>query len=255
MEKQLDFLFLENEEQTFIIRSLRDNLTECGYETGKCDFSIKDLKNLVQMPKFFVVDAELLLLRPESRVFLYDRCIEYNRKIILIGYRDTLRSLYDVSVTNVIADSFERPMNNIDVVERLRVLLREFEAKGNRKNILVVDDSPTFLRLMSEWFEKDYNVNVCPSASAAFHMIETNKPDLILLDYEMPICNGAQFLQMLRNEPSTAKIPIIFLTSKDDVQTVKSLIALRPQGYLLKNQSKDNALHVIADYFIKEQFK
>ena len=119
----------------------------------------------------------------------------------------------------------------------------------------MVDDSPAFLRLISEWLEKDYNVNVCPSASAAFHMIGTNKPDLVLLDYEMPVCNGAQFLEMLRSEPATAGIPVMFLTSRDDAQTVKSLIALKPQGYLLKNQSKDNTLHVIAEYFIKEQMK
>lgn len=253
--KQYDFLFIENEEQSFIIRSLKDNLKKNGYEVDKCDIAVKNLEALEPMPKFFVVDAELLQMYPETRVILYDRCIEFNRKVILIGYRNTLQSLYDVSVTNVIAASFERPVNNTEIIEKLKVLIGQYDEKKTKRTILVVDDSPTFLRLVSEWLENDYNVNVCPSATAAFHMIETNKPDLILLDYEMPVCNGAQFLEMLRNEPVTSKIPVIFLTSKDDAQTVKSLIALRPQGYLLKNQPKDYTLRVIEEFFVKEQIK
>ncbi len=250
-----DFLFLEDDEQSFIIRSLKENLKNSGYGVDSCNIHMKQLQMISQMPKFFIVDAELLLKNVDSRVYLYDRCIEFNRKIILIGYRNTLQSLYDVSATNVFAASFERPVNNMEIVEKLMTLVNGYDAKGAKKSILVVDDSPSFLRLVSEWLETDYNVNVCPSATAAFHMIETNKPDLILLDYEMPVCNGAQFLEMLRNEPTMAGIPVMFLTSKDDAQTVKSLIALRPQGYLLKSQPKETTLHAIAEVFIKEQLK
>lgn len=105
-----------------------------------------------------------------------------------------------------------------------------------KKNILVIDDSPSYLRMIAGWLDNDYNVRACPTVSAAFHMIEVSQPDLILLDYEMPICNGAQFLQMLRSEPMTAEIPVVFLTSSDDKETVLSLLALKPKGYLLKNQ-------------------
>lgn len=120
---------------------------------------------------------------------------------------------------------------------------------GEKKKILVIDDSPTFLRLISEWLEQDYNVRVCPTTAAAFHMIEIGEPDLILLDYEMPICNGAQFLQMLRSEPGTAEIPVVFLTSSDDKETVLSLLALKPQGYILKSQTKDVVLEKIRKFF------
>lgn len=255
MKMEFDFLFIGDGELTFIMHSLKDNLANGGYKTGKCDISVQSLETISQMPKFFVVDAEVLLAHPESRVFLYDRCIELNRKVIVVGYSNALNNLYDVSVTNVIACGFERPVNNSEVAEKLKELIRDFNERGNKRNILVVDDSPTFLRLMSEWLETDYNVNVCPSASAAFHMIETNKPDLILLDYEMPICNGAQCLQMLRSELTTARIPVIFLTSKDDAETVKSLIALKPQGYLLKTEAKDKTLRAIAEFFVRERMK
>lgn len=252
MTETLDFMFVEEDEPSFIIRSLKDNLISNGYAVGKCSINVNSLNLIEHMPKFFVVDAELLLGRSEFRASLFDRCIEFNRKVVLIGYKNTLQSIQEVSVTNVIAECFERPMNNNEFIERMKILVDKYDEKGVRKNILVVDDSPAFLRLISEWLEENYNVNVCPSASAAFHMIETNKPDLILLDYEMPICNGALFLEMLHNEPTTAKIPVIFLTSKDDAQTVKSLIALKPQGYLLKNQPKESTMSAIAEFFIRE---
>ncbi len=252
MNQKCDLLFLGNEDMSFIMHSLMNNLSNKGFKVERRDINQQSLEELEDMPKFFVADAEVLLSHSGFRVFLYDRCIEFNRKIILIGDKDSLRKIYDITVTNVIAMSCERPVNINEVIEKLDQLVAEFDVKGNRKNILVVDDSPVFLRLMSEWLENEYNINVCPSATNAFHFIETNKPDLILLDYEMPVCNGAQFLQMLHSETTTAKIPVMFLTSKDDMETVKSLIALKPQGYLLKNQSKDVILERIAEFFIKE---
>jgi len=255
MSRAVDVLFLAKGEASFIIRSLKEKLEGADVSTDKVEMVIKELEGVDEMPKFFIADAETLLENKEARVYLYDRCIESNRKLILIGDNSSLANLYDVTATNVIAESFERPIVYEDIVKKIKKHISDFDAKGEKKNILVVDDSPTFLRLISEWLENDYNVNVCPSATAAFHMINTNRPDLILLDYEMPICNGAQFLQMLHSERSTEDIPVIFLTSKDDVETVKSVIALKPQGYLLKNQTKLQTLQAIAEFFVREKMK
>ncbi len=250
-----DLLFLGNEDMSFVMHSLMHNLINKKFKVQRMDVDINNLYELQQMPKFFIVDAEVLVIHSDFRVFLYDKCIEFNRKIVLIGDKEALKKLYDISVTNVIALSCERPINANDVAEQIDNLIRDYDIKGNKRSILVVDDSPVFLRLMAEWLEMDYNINVCPSAMNAFHLIDTNKPDLILLDYEMPVCNGAQFLKMLHSEPETAKIPVMFLTSKDDVNTVKSLIALKPQGYLLKSQSKDSILKKIEEFFIKETIR
>lgn len=255
MNRGIDYMFLAKGELPFLLHSLKDLLKSKGMFTDKCNLDVETLIEVMPKSNFFIVDAATLLDNHTERVFLYDKCIEHNKKIILIGDDNTLADLDRVSTANVVAYTFKRPINNSEIADKLKTLIREFAMNQNKKNILVVDDSPTFLRLMSSWLENEYNVNVCPSATAAFHMIETNKPDLILLDYEMPICNGAQFLQMLRSEMNTSSIPVIFLTSKDDIDTVKALIALKPQGYLLKNQSKENTLNAISGFFIKEQMK
>jgi len=255
MNKIVDILFLIKGEPSFVMRSLKDKLEQTAVSTDRVEFDMKSLEAISDMPKFFISDAETLLENKEARVFLYDRCLENNRKLILIGDNSSLMNLYDVTATNVIIESFVRPVNYEDIIERTKKHISVFNAKSVKKNILVVDDSPTYLRLISEWLERDYNVNVCPSATAAFHKIDTSRPDLILLDYEMPICNGAQFLEMLHSERHTKDIPVIFLTSRDDAETVKSLIALKPQGYLLKNQTKEQTLLAIAEFFVREKIK
>lgn len=253
MSDTYDCLFLYNEKMNFIMNALKDIVSETGIQVTQADISMDSLNFIKDFPSLILVEAEILLKNAESRVYLCDRCIEKGNKLVLIGDQDDLKKLLDCIVGKVIAKTFQRPINNKEAAKELQTILKELEAKGARKNVLVVDDSPVFLRTVSDWLEADYNVNICPSATAAFHMMEVNKPDLILLDYEMPVCSGAQFLEMLHSELSTSEIPVIFLTSRGDADTVKKVLALGPQGYLLKSQPKENILQSIADFFEKEK--
>ena len=77
------------------------------------------------------------------------------------------------------------------------------------------------------------------------------KVDLILLDYEMPVTTGPQVLRMLRSEPETAQIPIVFLTGIGDAESVKQVIALKPDGYLLKSTPRPELLNWLKLFFGK----
>ena len=68
----------------------------------------------------------------------------------------------------------------------------------------------------------------------AMTSIGKNRPDLILLDYEMPVCDGRQTLEMIRADDDLKDIPVIFLTSVNDREHIQSVLELHPQGYLLK---------------------
>lgn len=123
--------------------------------------------------------------------------------------------------------------NALSEVEKYLTEQREQE-KRDRKKILVVDDSATVRQSMQQLLEGDYEVAQAPSGVAAIRTITLNRPDLILLDYEMPVCDGKQTLEMLRFDKAFADIPVIFLTGRDDPKLVRELLALRPAGYLLK---------------------
>ena len=91
------------------------------------------------------------------------------------------------------------------------------------------------------------------SGVAAIRTITLNRPDLILLDYEMPVCDGKQTLEMLRLEKSFADIPVIFLTGRGDPEVVKQLLALKPAGYLLKYLKPAEIKKKIDAFFEKQK--
>ncbi len=120
-----------------------------------------------------------------------------------------------------------------------------------KKKILVVDDSGMALRTMMEYLEDTYDVALANSASKADEAIDKSIPDLILLDNEMPECSGAEFLQKLRSQPWTKDIPVVFLTSANDFATVKKLLDLKPEGFVLKSTQKAELLKTIKDILNK----
>lgn len=125
--------------------------------------------------------------------------------------------------------------NALIEVEQYLMRREEQENAGSgRPRILVVDDSATIRTAMTQLLREDYDVSLAESGVAAIRAITLNRPDLILLDYEMPVCDGKQTLEMLRSEKSFAEIPVIFLTGQGDPEVVKKLLSLKPAGYLLK---------------------
>ena len=80
------------------------------------------------------------------------------------------------------------------------------------KTIYIVDDSDTNLALAEEALENDHRVMTLPSADKMFALLEKIKPDLILLDIEMPVMNGFEAIERLKANSSYSDIPVIFLT-------------------------------------------
>ena len=123
--------------------------------------------------------------------------------------------------------------------------------KRTKKTILVVDDSGAMLWNVKGWLEDKYQVILANSGAIAIKYLALNKPDLILLDYEMPIVDGRQVLEMIRAESDFADIPVIFLTSKSDRESVLKVMSLKPEGYLLKTMEPKEIIDKIDDFFEK----
>ncbi|MCR4843087.1 MAG: response regulator [Eubacterium sp.] len=244
-------MFLVEDNFSFVTGAIKEFLKADGVEVLKLGVNDYVDQKVDEMPGLIVTEAEILLENPKARVYLYDCCIEQGCKMVVIGEDDRMEQLMRITSSSLVAGRYLRPVNAREIASDLKEMLAELSRRQRRKKILIVDDSPTFLRTASEWLENKYNTCVCPSAFAAIEAIPTQNPDLILLDYEMPVCSGAQFLQMMNSE--SRDIPVIFLTSKSDSKTVKEVMALRPKGYLLKTQPKDVIVGYIDDFFEKEK--
>lgn len=85
-------------------------------------------------------------------------------------------------------------------------------------NILVVDDRPDNLRVLSSMLrEEGYHVRKALTGSMAITACQTRAPDLILLDINMPDMDGYQVCQQLKSSEKTRDIPVIFLSILDDI--------------------------------------
>lgn len=85
-------------------------------------------------------------------------------------------------------------------------------------NILIVDDKPANLRLLSGILsDRGYLVRPAPSGALALRAIELSPPDIIILDVNMPEMSGYEVAKQLKNRPETRDIPIIFISALGDV--------------------------------------
>jgi len=86
----------------------------------------------------------------------------------------------------------------------------------DRKKVILVDDNPINLKLARNTLMDKYDVFTVPSAEKLFQLLEKTFPDIILLDVMMPGISGYDAIKVLKDDPRTAEIPVIFLTSKND---------------------------------------
>jgi len=87
-----------------------------------------------------------------------------------------------------------------------------------KQTILIVDDVPENIDILNGILEKDYIVKVALSGEKALDIAAgDNLPDLILLDIMMPVMDGYEVCKRLKDSVITKKIPVIFVTAKDDV--------------------------------------
>jgi len=101
--------------------------------------------------------------------------------------------------------------------------------------ILVVDDTPDNLALMSELLRDRYRVKIANHGVKALGIAAAEpRPDLILLDVMMPGMDGYDVCQRLKADPATREVPVIFLTAKSDVADEMRGLALGAVDYITK---------------------
>ncbi|MCL2193114.1 MAG: response regulator [Treponema sp.] len=100
--------------------------------------------------------------------------------------------------------------------------------------IALVDDSPTNLKLGKKLLSEKYRVATAPSAKKMFELLETNHPAMILLDVEMPEMNGYEAIKILKANPETSDILVMFLTAKTGLDDELLGLSLGAADYITK---------------------
>lgn len=116
---------------------------------------------------------------------------------------------------------------------------------SGKKTLLLVDDSGFALRTIKSLIGDKYNVRMVTSGLDAITVIHQKKPDLILLDYQMPMFDGKQTMEKIKEIEWAQDIPIVFVTSVNDRDHIKAVLELKPAGYLLKPVDGDRLIQTI----------
>ncbi len=236
--------------KSFIVSSLASQLELLGHHVFHAQDSPSEIGKVKEEIHLLLLNAEDVDM--DSLVYMKDKAIEENIPIYAIGDMNEMKDVRASIPEQFIKREFVRPINVKDIVEIADNYLKK-EAGNLKKKILVVDDSGAVLRNVKEWLQDKYQVIVANSGAMAIKYLAMNHPDLILLDYEMPVCDGKQVLEMIRAESEFSGIPVIFLTGKNDRESVLSVSALKPEGYLLKSMPPAQIVQTIDDFFEKRK--
>ena len=117
-----------------------------------------------------------------------------------------------------------------------------------RRCVLAVDDTPSYLMLLNMILQKSYAVKAAPKGETALKIVrqDPSAVDLILLDIMMDGLDGFAVCRELKADPSTAHIPVIFISGKEDEADREQGLALGGADFILKPFAADIVLAVVA---------
>ena len=253
MEKKIAII---REGGTFMVNAIQKNLEAAGYSVLPTDAAVAAVSERKKETDIFVLYlGNYATEAPDFLVYMKDLCAEEEKPLILLGNPAELSAVCEYIPPALVSARFERPLDIKKLVEELNRLALINDENAHRKSILLVDDDSSFLKTVKGWLSEKYRVTIVTSGTQALMYIADNTPDLILLDYEMPVTSGPQVLEMIRSETKVGSIPVIFLTGKDDRESVMKVLALKPDGYLLKNTDRDGLLKSVGEFFEKRKYE
>jgi putative two-component system response regulator len=111
------------------------------------------------------------------------------------------------------------------------------------KEILVVDDNDTVLKQIGTILSGHYEYSLSRSGYQAVKYCSRERPDLVLLDIEMPGMDGFECMRRLKMNPGFARVPVIYLTSKHDRETEARCLKSGARDFIRKPAEKNILLH------------
>ncbi len=238
------------ETEGFLIKGLETKLKGIGIESRFSAPRLKDLEDkCTDTDLIYIFTDENVGLYPESLVYIKDCCVENDEQVVVIGAEAEYETVRGFVPDAYMHRFFKRPLDMEALLNDIEEYMEESSQHARKKSILIVDDDVSYMTMITDWLKDKYRMSMANSGMQAITWLAKNKPDLILLDYEMPITSGPQVLEMIKSDPATADIPVMFLTGKDDKESIMRVLSLKPVGYQLKTVERNQLRENIAKFF------
>ncbi len=246
-------ILIVSEVKNHLMLSIKEHLKNASYNGHLVPADIGAIDDVKVSLNGILVSADWETIKQQQALnVLKNRAISEGIPIFTIGHKDSLKVLKLIISDRLVAHEFVRPINMhvSDMVNKMDSLIKQY---NQQKKILVVDDSGAMLRAVKGWLGDKYSVFTANSGAMAIKYLALNRPDLILLDYEMPVVDGKQVLEMIRAETDFADIPVMFLTKRSDNDSITNVKELKPEGYLLKTMESSMIVQAIDEFFTKQK--
>jgi CheY-like chemotaxis protein len=138
---------------------------------------------------------------------------------------------YDEAITAVIA-----------LRDRHIKAINQLAGTDFSKIILTVDDMPEILKFVKNALRDHYKVIAAPGAKTALKVLETQKPDLFILDIDMPEMDGYELAARIRNTAQHEKTPLIFLTGNSTREHIAKAMLVKCDDFIVKPASHEYLL-------------
>lgn len=168
-----------------------------------------------------------------------EKCI--NVPVILVTGKTDKHTIFNSYIMGV--DGYlAKPVSKDVLINKINEVYQVKESKDNKKTVLMIDDDMPYLKQLNSLLSDSYNVIMINSAKLALDYLLTHTPDVILLDYQMPLYNGANVMNMIQKntqKDNKKPIPIIILSGALNREALQECYAYNPFAYLVKPVSKD----------------
>lgn len=127
-----------------------------------------------------------------------------------------------------------KPVNKDSLRLKIREVYEKEIARRNKRKVLIVDDEIESLLYYKTLLSDYYNVMALSSGKAALEYLLVDVPDIIILDYQMPLFNGKQLFQIIRTMDKMKSVPICFLSGTNDKDVILECAEIGSSGFITK---------------------
>lgn len=136
-------------------------------------------------------------------------------------------------------DYIIKPIDKALLKEKIETVLEHRDSGEGKKTVLTVDDDMNYLKTVRGYLCDEYNVIMINSSKLAMEYLAKYVPDIILLDYHMPLYNGTAIMNLLQKENSTKDIPVVILSGNLNVEAMQECVKYNPAAYIVKPVNKE----------------
>lgn len=207
-------------------------LTDRGLRTRICA-DLAEADRLARRPNLRAIIVDLALVGGGEPALDIVRRLSVDpdaRPVVALAVNDSTADR--VAVARARARAFiERTIPAVEIAQELVTLLGDH---GPPPRILTVDDDPAVVEAIKAMLEPRFSVVTLTEPLRFWDVLEEARPDVVLLDLDMPVVNGIELCRTLRLDPRWSRLPVLFLTSLTDRETVVRIFGVGADDFIAK---------------------